>query len=165
MSAAGVANAVASVDAIRAHFPALARHEGANPVAFFDGPGGTQVPRVVADAMSDYLLHHNANTHWVYPTSVETDAMLAAARVTLADFLGASPGEISFGANMTTILFHVARAIGRSLQPGDEIIVTELDHHANVAPWQALAKERGAVLKWLPLDLETYRHEAGALEG
>jgi len=114
--------------------------------------------------MSDYLLHHNANTHWVYPTSVETDALLAEARVTLADFLGATPGEISFGANMTTILFHVARAIGRSLQPGDEIIVTELDHHANVAPWQALAKERGAVLKWLPLDLETYRHEVGALE-
>jgi cysteine desulfurase family protein (TIGR01976 family) len=164
MSAADVSNAVASVDAIRAHFPALARREGAHPVAFFDGPGGTQVPRVVADAMTDYLLHHNANTHWAYPTSVETDAMLAAARVTLADFLGATPGEISFGANMTTILFHVARAIGRSLKPGDEIIITELDHHANVAPWQALAKERGAVLKWLPLDLATYRHEAGALE-
>ncbi len=155
---------VASVDAIRAHFPALTRREGAHPVAFFDGPGGTQVPRVVADAMTDYLLHHNANTHWAYPTSVETDAMLLAARVTLADFLGATPGEISFGANMTTILFHVARAIGRTLKPGDEIIVTELDHHANVAPWQALATERGAVLKWLPLDLETYRHEVGALE-
>lgn len=155
---------VASVDAIRAHFPALTRREGAHPVAFFDGPGGTQVPRVVADAMTDYLLHHNANTHWAYPTSVETDAMLFAARVTLADFLGATPGEISFGANMTTILFHVARAIGRTLKPGDEIIVTELDHHANVAPWQALATERGAVLKWLPLNLETYRHEVGALE-
>ena len=164
MSAAAVGPTVASVDAIRAHFPSLTRREGPQPVAYLDGPGGTQVPRVVADAMSDYLLHHNANTHWVYPTSVETDALLAAARVTLADFLGATPGEISFGANMTTILFHVARAIGRSLQPGDEIIVTELDHHANVAPWQALAKERGAVLKWLPLDLETYRHEVGALE-
>lgn len=155
---------VASVDAIRAHFPALTRREGAHPVAFFDGPGGTQVPRVVADAMTDYLLHHNANTHWAYPTSVETDAMLLAARETLADFLGATPGEISFGANMTTILFHVARAIGRTLKPGDEIIVTELDHHANVAPWQALATERGAVLKWLPLNLDTYRHEVGALE-
>ena len=160
---AAVSDAILSVDAIRAHFPALTRRDGAHPVAYFDGPGGTQVPRVVADAMSDYLLHHNANTHWVYPTSVETDALLAAARVTLADFLGATPGEISFGANMTTILFHVARAIGRSLQPGDEIIVTELDHHANVAPWQALAKERGVVLRWLPLDLETYRHEVGAL--
>lgn len=155
---------IATVEDIRAQFPALARTEGSTPVAFFDGPGGTQVPRSVADAMTNYLLYHNANTHWVYPTSVETDAMLAQARQTLADFLGATAGEISFGANMTTILFHVARAIGRSLSPGDEIIVTELDHHANIAPWQALAKERGAVLKWLPLDLQTYRHAEGALQ-
>jgi cysteine desulfurase family protein (TIGR01976 family) len=95
---------------------------------------------------------------------VETDALLATARVTLGEVLGASAGEIAFGANMTTLLFHVARAIGRGLQAGDEIIITELDHHANVAPWQALANERGIVLKWLPLDLTTYRHEVGALE-
>ncbi|MCA0374874.1 MAG: cysteine desulfurase-like protein [Gemmatimonadetes bacterium] len=156
------APAVADVDVIRAHFPALTRREGAHPVAYFDGPGGTQVPRVVAEAMTDYLLHHNANTHWAYPTSAETDALLAAAREALADFLGADAGEIAFGANMTTLLFHVARAIGRGLEPGDEIIVTELDHHANVAPWQALARERGAVLRWLPLDVHTGRHEAGA---
>ena len=155
---------IASVEAIRAQFPALARREGDHHVAYFDGPGGTQVPRGVAEAMTYYLLHHNANTHWAYPTSVETDALLMQARETLADFLGATPGEIAFGANMTTLLFHIARAIGRGLEPGDEIIVTELDHHANVAPWQALAKERGAVLKWLPLDLDTYRHEEGALE-
>lgn len=157
------ADTIASVSAIRAQFPALGRREGLAPVAYFDGPGGTQVPRAVAEAMVYYLLHHNANTHWAYPTSVETDALLAQARETLADFLGATAGEIAFGANMTTLLFHIARAIGRSLQPGDEIIVTELDHHANVAPWQALAKERGAVLKWLPLDLTTFRHEEGAL--
>ena len=155
---------VQGVDAIRAQFPALARLEQGTPVAYFDGPGGTQVPRAVAEAMTDYLYHHNANTHWAYPTSVETDALLATARETLGDFLGASAGEIAFGANMTTLLFHVARAIGRDLQAGDEIIITELDHHANVAPWQALAKERGIVLKWLPLDLATYRHEVGALE-
>jgi cysteine desulfurase family protein (TIGR01976 family) len=155
---------ILSLDAIRAQFPALTRREQGLPVAFFDGPGGTQVPRLVGEAMTQYLYHHNANTHWVYPTSVETDALIAAARVSLADFLGASEGEIAFGANMTTLLFHIGRAIGRQLQPGDEIIVTELDHHANVAPWQALAKERGAVLKWLPLDLTTFRHEAGALE-
>ena len=154
---------VSYVDGIRAHFPALSRREGAHDVAYFDGPGGTQVPRVVAEAMTDYLLEHNANTHWAYPTSAETDALLAASRESLADFLGASAGEISFGANMTTILFHIARAIGRTLQPGDEIIVTELDHHANIAPWQALARERGAVLRWLPLDLKSYRHEEGAL--
>lgn len=155
---------LATTDVIRAQFPALTRRDGAYPVAYFDGPGGTQVPRRVADAMTDYLLHHNANTHWAYPTSAETDALLHNAREVLADFLGASAGEISFGANMTTILFHIARAIGRTLSPGDEIIVTELDHHANVAPWQALAKERGAVLRWLPLDLTTFRHEVGALE-
>lgn len=154
---------IATTDVIRAQFPALARREGAYPVAYFDGPGGTQVPQRVAQAMTDYLLHHNANTHWAYPTSAETDALLLNARHVLADFLGASAGEISFGANMTTILFHIARAIGRTLSPGDEIIVTELDHHANVAPWQALAKERGAVLRWLPLDLKTFRHEEGAL--
>lgn len=146
---------VASTEAIRAHFPALARRHGAEPVAYFDGPGGTQVPRVVAEAITDYLFHHNANTHWAYPTSEETDALLASARATLAEFLGADAGEIAFGANMTTLLFHVSRAIGRSLEPGDEIIVTELDHHANIAPWQALARERGAVLKWVPLDLRT----------
>ncbi len=162
ISLEAVASRVASVDEIRSHFPALLRREGSTPVAYFDGPGGTQVPRLVAESMTQYLLHHNANTHWAYPTSAETDAMLAGARGVLADFVGATPGEISFGANMTTILFHIARAIGRTLQPGDEIIVTELDHHANIAPWQALARERGAVLKWLPLDLATFRHEEGA---
>lgn len=155
---------VAALDVIRSQFPALKRLEGAHPVAYFDGPGGTQVPQRVADAMSKYLLHHNANTHWAYPTSAETDALLMEARETLGDFLGASAGEISFGANMTTILFHISRAIGRTIVPGDEIIITELDHHANVAPWQALARERGAVLRWLPLDLGTFRHEAGAFE-
>ena len=155
---------IASPDEIRAHFPSLLRREGDTPVAFFDGPGGTQVPTRVVAAMTDYLLHHNANTHWAYPTSAETDALLTNAREVLADFLGASAGEISFGANMTTILFHIARAIGRTLVPGDEIIVTELDHHANIAPWQALAHERGIVLRWIPLDLATFRHEKGALE-
>ena len=160
----GSEHVIASLDAIRAQFPALGRREGDQLVAYFDGPGGTQVPRSVADAMTYYLLHHNANTHWAYPTSVETDALLMQARETLADFLGASAGEIAFGANMTTLLFHLSRAIGRALQPGDEIIVTELDHHANIAPWQALARERGVVLRWLPLDLDSFRHEAGAFE-
>jgi len=110
------------------------------------------------------LLHHNANTHWTYPTSVETDAMLAQSRHILADFLGANADEIAFGSNMTTLLFHISRAIGRTLRAGDEIIVTELDHHANIAPWQALARERGIVLRWVPLDVATGRHQAGAYE-
>jgi cysteine desulfurase family protein (TIGR01976 family) len=153
---------VASAETIRAAFPALTRRQGAHEVAYFDGPGGTQVPQQVADAVTDYLLRHNANTHWAYPTSAETDAMLWSAREALGDFLGAAPTSVSFGVNMTTLLFHIARAIGRTLQPGDEIVVTELDHHANVAPWQALAVERGVVLRWIPLDVATFTHAAHA---
>jgi len=146
---------VASTEEIRAHFPALERREGGYPVAYFDGPGGTQVPRAVVKAMSDYLFQHNANTHWAYPTSAETDAVIASARSAMADFLGASEQEIAFGANMTTLNFHLARAIGRGLAAGDEIVVTELDHHANVAPWQAVARERGITLRMAPFRTET----------
>jgi cysteine desulfurase family protein (TIGR01976 family) len=105
--------------------------------------------------MEDYLYHHNANTHWPYPTSEETDALIAGARVALADFLGASPREIAFGANMTTLTFHLARALGRGWGPGDTIIVTELDHHANVAPWRALERERGVKVESVPVQPET----------
>ena len=146
-------------------FPALTRVHNGHPVAYFDGPGGTQVPRAVADAVSDYLLHHNATARWATPTSRETDAVIAAARAAAADLLGASPAEIVFGHNMTTLAFHLSRALGRALpagpgegrplQPGDEIVVTELDHHANVAPWQALADERSAVLRTARLDADT----------
>ncbi|MDZ4864019.1 MAG: cysteine desulfurase-like protein [Gemmatimonadota bacterium] len=141
--------------AVRAQFPALRRRHAGHPVAHFDGPGGTQVPQCVADAMVDYLLHHNANTHWAYPTSEETDAAIAYARQAFADFLGAQPDEIAFGANMTTLMFHLARALGRGWGPGDEVIVTELDHHANVAPWQALARERGITVRAVPFDTAT----------
>src|SRR5690348_14773844 len=103
------AGTVVSVNEIRAHFPALERRQAGQLVAYFDGPGGTQVPRSVAEAMTDYLLHHNANTHWLYPTSEETDAMLLDARRALADFLHAQPEEIAFGANMTTLTFHLSR--------------------------------------------------------
>jgi cysteine desulfurase family protein (TIGR01976 family) len=136
-----------SVEAIRAQFPAIQRTHNGNPVAYFDGPGGTQVPQSVADAMTDYLLHHNANTHWAFPTSRETDAIILGAREAVADLLNASPAEIAFGANMTTLTFHLARAIGRGLERGDEIVITELDHHANVAPWRALEKERGITIR------------------
>ena len=142
------------LEAIRSAFPALRRTQGDHPVAYFDGPGGTQVPQAVVEAMADYLQHHNANTHWVYPTSEETDALIAASRATFADFLGCGADEVVFGANMTTISFHLARALGRGWVAGDEVIVTELDHHANVAPWQALARERGIVLRTVRLDTE-----------
>jgi cysteine desulfurase family protein (TIGR01976 family) len=140
---------------IRAEFPALERRHGGESVAYFDGPGGTQVPRAVGDAVTDYLFNHNANTHWAYPSSEETDAVIAAAREALADFLDASPDEVAFGANMTTLTFHLARALGRGWGPGDEIVVTELDHHANVAPWQALVRERGVTLRTVRMDPRT----------
>ena len=141
-----------TIDAIRAHFPALQRQHAGQPVAYFDGPGGTQVPASVPAAITDYLLNHNANAHWAFTTSVETDAIVLAAREAYADFLNCGSNEIVFGANMTTLAFHLARAIGRGLQPGDEIVVTDLDHHANRGPWQAIAKDRGLVLRSVRLD-------------
>lgn len=146
---------VFSTEEIRSQFPALERADEGHAVAYFDGPGGTQVPRAVVEAMSDYLLRHNANTHWAYPSSAETDRIIAEARQTFADFLNASPQEIVFGANMTTLTFHLSRALGRAFAAGDEIIVTELDHHANIAPWQALERERGVRLQVVRMNTET----------
>lgn len=145
-----------SVSEIRKHFPALSRVHNGEAVAYFDSPGGTQVPRAVVEAMSDYLFNHNANTHWAYPTSEETDRIIADARQTLADFLNAEPNEIVFGQNMTSLTLHLSRALGRSsFQAGDEIIVTELDHHANIDCWRALEKERGVKLRVVPMNVET----------
>jgi cysteine desulfurase family protein (TIGR01976 family) len=151
----GTGSVVAPVDDIRAHFPALDRLHNGRPIAYFDGPGGTQVPRAVVDAMADYLYCHNANTHWSFPTSAETDAILDAARGAWGDFLGAAADEIVFGANATTLAFHVSRAIGAQLGAGDEIVVTELDHHANVGPWRQLERERGCVVRTVALDAAT----------
>ena len=145
------AERIATVEEIRAHFPALERRHDGHHVAYFDGPGGTQVPRGVVQAMSDYLFHHNANTHWAYPTSMETDDAIAASRAAIADFLGGSVDEVAFGANMTTLTFHLARALGRKWGAGDEIIVTELDHHANIAPWRAVERERGVAVRMIPM--------------
>ncbi len=146
---------VLSTEQIRTHFPALARHHNGFPVAYFDGPGGTQVPRAVVEAMTDYLLNHNANTHWLYPTSIETDAIVENSREALADFLNASSDEIAFGQNMSSLTFHLSRALGRQWKQGDEIIVTELDHHANVDPWRALERDRGVTIRVVPMDIET----------
>jgi cysteine desulfurase family protein (TIGR01976 family) len=156
-------SAVASVDDIRRHFPALERVHHGRPVAYFDGPGGTQVPRAVVEAMAGYLYQHNANTHWSYPSSEETDAALAAARAALADFLGAASDEIAFGANMTTLTFHLGRALGRAWGPGDEVVVTELDHHANVDTWAALERDRGVTLRRVRMDPAAGRLDADDL--
>lgn len=143
------------IETIRSQFPALERVHNGYPVAYFDGPGGTQVPRVVVEAMNDYLYHHNANTHWAYPTSSETDRLIDDSREAFADFFNASPDEIVFGQNMTSLTFHLARALGRKLRPGDEIIVTELDHHGNVDTWRSLENDRGVVVRAMPMDTET----------
>jgi cysteine desulfurase family protein (TIGR01976 family) len=161
---AGPGTAVTPVDLIRDQFPALRREHRGHPVAYFDGPGGTQVPALVIDRMRDYLVHHNANTHWAYPASEETDSAIAGARAALADFLGASPGEIAFGANMTTLTFHLSRALAREWQAGDEVIVTELDHHGNVDPWRAVARDRGLTIRSVPMNPETGELEWNALE-
>ena len=140
---------------IRRQFPALERVHNGYPVAYFDGAGGTQTPRPVVDAVADYLLNHNANTHWEYPSSHETDAIIESARHAFADFLNGSASEIVFGPNTTTMIYHLSRALGRALGPGDEIVTTELEHHANVAPWQALVVERGVTLRVAQMDPET----------
>jgi cysteine desulfurase family protein (TIGR01976 family) len=159
MTSTQIARPAPSPDEVRAHFPALLRRHNGSPVAYFDGPGGTQVPQSVVDAMGDYLLHHNANTHWVYPTSIETDAALAEAREALADFLGGRASEIAFGANMTTLTLHLGRALGRGWSTGDEVVVTELDHHADIDPWRQLAKERGLIIRAV-----RFRPETGQLD-
>lgn len=156
-------------DRVRPHFPALARTIDGHTVAYFDGPGGTQVPQIVVDAIADYLLNHNANDGWAFRSSVETDVALRAARAAAAAFVNAgSPNEILFGNNMTTLTFHLARAVGRTLVPGDEIVVTDLDHHANIDPWVALARDYGAVIKRVPLrddraqlDIDAYQELLG----
>jgi cysteine desulfurase family protein (TIGR01976 family) len=155
---------VAPLEQIRARFPALDRVHERRPVAYFDGPGGTQVPQSVVDAMSDYLLHHNANTDWAYPTSAETDALIASARATVADFLNADASEIAFGNNMTTLTFHLARSLGAAWGPGDEIVITDLDHHANVAPWRRLERERGVTVRTVGVDLERGQLDWGSLK-
>lgn len=154
-----------STEEIRSHFPALNRRHNGHPVAYFDGPGGTQVPMSVVDAMSDYLLNHNANTHWAYPTSAETDRIIESAREALADFLNASPDEIVFGQNMTSLTFHLSRALAQRFTDGDEIICTELDHHANVDTWRYLENERGVVVRFVSMDPESGTLNLGELEG
>jgi cysteine desulfurase family protein (TIGR01976 family) len=135
---------------VRAQFPALAQTVNGHPAVFLDGPGGTQVPQRVIDAISDYLRRDNANTCGAYATSRRTDAMLADARAAMADFLNCSADEIVFGLNMTALTFAMSRAIGRELGPGDEILVTRLDHDANVTPWLAL-EEKGVTVRWVEI--------------
>jgi cysteine desulfurase family protein (TIGR01976 family) len=139
---------------VRAQFPSLAQTVNAHPAAFLDGPGGTQVPQRVIDAIADYLRRDNANTGGAYATSHRTDAMIAQARSAMADFLHCGADEVVFGPNMTTLTYAMSRAIGRELKPGDEIVVTRLDHDANVSPWLQMAEDFGLTVRWAEINDE-----------
>ncbi len=139
------------VDAIRTRFPALSLTHDGRPMAFFDGPGGTQVPESVIDAVSRYYREANANHGGAFVTSERSDAIVADAHAALADLLGVDADEITLGPNMTTLTFHVSRSIAATLRPGDEIVITGLDHQANIDPWIAAARDSEAIVRtWEP---------------
>lgn len=143
------------VYAIRDQFPALREQYNGRSAIFFDNPGGTQVHRSVIDAMVDYLVRRNANTHGGFETSKRTDAVIAEAHAAAADLLGCDPDEVVFGNNMTSLTFHISRSLAKEFGPGDEIVVTRLDHDANVMPWVLAAQDRGATVQWVDIDVET----------
>lgn len=136
---------------VRSQFPALAQTVNGQPAVFLDGPGGTQVSQRVIDAIGNYLKQSNANTHGAFSTSERTDAALTQARGAMADFFNCNANEVVFGPNMTTLTYAVSRAIGRELSAGDEILLTRLDHEANVAPWRAL-EEKGVKIQFADIN-------------
>lgn len=153
------------VTAIRRKYPALRQQvNGVRPV-YFDNPGGTQVPNSVINAMRDYLVKTNSNRHGCFHTSQLTDQTIEGARVAMADLLNApSPQEIVFGANMTTLTFHISRSIGRTLSKGQEVVVTKMDHDGNIAPWLLVARDHGLKVKWVDFDPQTGRLDMGQME-
>jgi len=152
------------VDKLRRQFPALQRTVNGRLLSFLDGPGGTQVPQSVIDAMSNYLSNGSSNLGGPFLTSYEADLVVDNARLALQDFLNARrPEEIAFGQNMTSLTFAVSRAISRTWQPGDEIILTRLDHDANISPWLMAAEERGVKVRWLDFDPSDCRLKLSSL--
>ena len=150
---------------IRARFPALATTDNGQPRLYFDNPAGTQVPQSVADSMAECLLQRSANTGGQFRTSVLAGEVTRAARAAMADFVNApSPDEIIFGQNMTAITFHLSRSLGRLLQPGDEIILSQMDHDANIEPWRLLARDCNLQVRWLPFDTETFEFDLAKLD-
>ncbi len=151
--------------AVRARFPSLSITDNGRRRIYFDNPAGTQVPASVAEAMSDCLLKHNANQGGYFRTAKEADAIVAGAREAMADLLNApSPDEIVFGQNMTTITLHISRSIGRLMRAGDEIILSRMDHDANVWPWVLLARDLDLEVKWLPFDTGTFEFDLSVLD-
>ena len=152
------------VQAVRDQFPALGRTHNGRGVVYFDGPGGSQVARQAIEAITGYMERGGANLHGVFPTSTETEEILADTRMAAADFLGAAPEEVAFGANMTTLTFEISRALARWWDRDSEIVVTELDHRANVDPWLVAAAEQGARVRWVRVDPETLTLDENDLE-
>src|SRR4051794_12113358 len=140
------------IDQVRAQFPALSRTDGGAARIYFDAPGGTQACRPAIAAMVGHLEAGSANSGGAFATSVETDALSEAAHAAAADLLGGDPGDIAFGPNMTTLTLSVSRALARTWEPGDEVVVPRLDHDANVAPWLLAARDSGATVRWLDID-------------
>jgi cysteine desulfurase family protein (TIGR01976 family) len=153
-----------NIQAVREQFPALGREYEGRPVVYFDGPGGSQAARQAIDAMAGYMQRGGANLHGVFPTSTETEEILADTRAAAADFLGAAPEEVAFGANMTTLTFAISRALSKEWDEDSEIVVTELDHRANVDPWLIAAREKGAKVRWTRVDPETLTLDHDDLE-
>jgi cysteine desulfurase family protein (TIGR01976 family) len=147
------------VTAVRERFPALASR-----AAYLDGPGGSQVPREVLDAVAGYLRDSNANLGGAFPTSASSDEVMTSGRAAAADFTGAEPAGIAFGANMTTLNFQLAHAVARTLEAGDEILVTQLDHDANVSPWLLVARDHGLVVRKAPIRTDDVTLDEDALE-
>ncbi len=154
------------VDSVRKDFPALGLSDEGRRRIYLDNPAGTQVPRAVADAVSDCLLATNANLGGFFTTTLAAQKIVDDAHQAMADFLGAaSPGEIIIGSNMTTLTYHMSRTLGRGFMPGDEIVLTRMDHEGNVSPWLQLAEDKGLVVRFLPFDRETWQVEESALAG
>ncbi|WAH42747.1 cysteine desulfurase-like protein [Alicyclobacillus fastidiosus] len=152
------------VERVRQQFPALARTHRGQQVVYLDGPGGSQVCQFAIDAVSAYMSRGGGNLHGVFPTSVETEDILAQARRSVGSLLNVPAEEVAFGPNMTTLNLAISRALARTWQPGDEIVVTELDHRANVDPWRRAAKDRGVTVKWLKVDTKTLTLDLKALD-
>ncbi len=152
------------INAVREQFPALNRTYRDKPVAYFDGPGGSQVVKTAIDAIARYMERGGANLHGSFPSSWETEDVIAESKQAVADFLNVLPTEVAFGANMTTLTIAIANALGKQFKAGDEIVVTEMDHRANVDPWLMMAKDRGLNVRWIQVDTNTLTLDLQNLE-
>ncbi len=153
------------IEAVRAAFPALAISDDGKPRTYLDAPGGSQVPVRVVERMAEVMLRSCANDGGAFRTSKDTDRIMAEAHAAVAAFLGARPDEIVFGFNSTSLIFHFSRMVARDWQPGDEIVLTRMDHDGNVGPWLIAAEERGVTVRWLDFDPESFEYRYDMLDG